>query len=110
MFVKTLAEKLGDQGIRAFSIDPGGMYGPRHTVGKKIDLSLAIRSGLQRHFTLEFQEMVARLQCSGGKSSAPVLVNTVDVTKQDWSTLMVNLLKSPPGVQSPKAPRLLSRA
>ncbi|RHZ65516.1 uncharacterized protein CDV56_108503 [Aspergillus thermomutatus] len=49
MFVKALAEKLGDQGIRVFSIDPG-----------------AVRSGLQRHFTPQFQEMVARLRASGG--------------------------------------------
>ena len=83
MFVKALAEKLGDQGIRTFSIDPGGMYSPRHAVGKKIDLLLAVRSGLQRHFTLEFQEMVARLRGSIGNSSAPVLVSTVDATEQD---------------------------
>jgi NAD(P)-dependent dehydrogenase (short-subunit alcohol dehydrogenase family) len=25
LFVKALAEKLGDQGIRVFSVDPGGM-------------------------------------------------------------------------------------
>ncbi|BCR90341.1 uncharacterized protein ACHE_60227S [Aspergillus chevalieri] len=49
MFVKALAERLGDQGIRTFSIDPG-----------------AVQSGLQRHFSSEFQEMVARLSNSGG--------------------------------------------
>ncbi|KAF4168137.1 hypothetical protein CNMCM6936_003245 [Aspergillus lentulus] len=49
MFVKSLAEKLGDQGIRVFSIDPG-----------------AVRSGLQRYFTPEFQEMVAGIMASGG--------------------------------------------
>ncbi|GFF95199.1 retinol dehydrogenase 14 [Aspergillus udagawae] len=49
LFVKALAEKLGDQGIRVFSIDPG-----------------AVQSGLQRHFTPEFQEMVAVLRASGG--------------------------------------------
>ncbi|GIC86362.1 uncharacterized protein Aud_002732 [Aspergillus udagawae] len=49
LFVNALAEKLGDQGIRVFSIDPG-----------------AAQSGLQRHFTPEFQEMVAGLRASGG--------------------------------------------
>ncbi|KAL5366532.1 hypothetical protein BJX96DRAFT_170006 [Aspergillus floccosus] len=49
LFVKALAKKLGDQGIRIFSIDPG-----------------AVRSGLQRHFTPEFQEMVSALRTSGG--------------------------------------------
>ncbi|KAF4172046.1 hypothetical protein CNMCM8694_008177 [Aspergillus lentulus] len=49
MFVKSLAEKLGNQGIRVFSIDPG-----------------AVSSGLQRHFTPEFQEMVAGIMASGG--------------------------------------------
>ncbi|GAM38948.1 short-chain oxidoreductase [Talaromyces pinophilus] len=49
MFVKALAQKLGDQGIRVFSIDPG-----------------AVRSGLQRHFTPELQEMVAKYRASGG--------------------------------------------
>ncbi|RHZ62618.1 hypothetical protein CDV55_104843 [Aspergillus turcosus] len=49
MFVKTLAEKLGDRGIRVFSIDPGAVW-----------------SGLQRHFTPEFHEMVAGLSASGG--------------------------------------------
>ncbi|KAF7133893.1 hypothetical protein CNMCM5793_005359 [Aspergillus hiratsukae] len=54
MFVKSLAEKLGDQGIRVFSVDPG-----------------AVCSGLQRHFTPEFHEMVAGLSASGGKFTAP---------------------------------------
>ncbi|KAF4218263.1 hypothetical protein CNMCM8980_005487 [Aspergillus fumigatiaffinis] len=49
MFVKSLAGKLRDQGIRVFSIDPG-----------------AVLSGLQRHFTPDFQEMVAGLTASGG--------------------------------------------
>ncbi|KAF7179471.1 hypothetical protein CNMCM7691_008404 [Aspergillus felis] len=48
LFVKALAEKLGDQGIRVFSIDPG-----------------AVESGLQRHFTPEFQQMVAGVMASG---------------------------------------------
>ncbi|KAF7174340.1 hypothetical protein CNMCM5623_006941 [Aspergillus felis] len=48
LFVKALAEKLGDQGIQVFSIDPG-----------------AVESGLQRHFTPEFQQMVAGVMASG---------------------------------------------
>ncbi|KAL3459000.1 hypothetical protein BJX64DRAFT_301610 [Aspergillus heterothallicus] len=49
MFAKALAAKLRGEGIRVFSIDPG-----------------AVRTGLQRHFTPEFQEMVAKLKTSGG--------------------------------------------
>ncbi|OJJ88354.1 uncharacterized protein ASPGLDRAFT_699898 [Aspergillus glaucus CBS 516.65] len=86
MLVKALAEKLGDQGIRTFSIDPG-----------------AVRSGLQRHFTLEFQEMVARLRGSSGlvdldgkpielppwstksEGAATIITGMIDPTIQDYN-------------------------
>ncbi|KAG2412389.1 hypothetical protein HFD88_009946 [Aspergillus terreus] len=65
LFVKALAEKLGDQGIRVFSVDPG-----------------AVRSGLQRHFTPDFQKMVAALRTSGGV----VDLDGRPVTIPPWTT------------------------
>lgn len=40
MFVKSLAEKLGDRGIRVFSIDPGGMLRSRHSSGEYLETDL----------------------------------------------------------------------
>ncbi|EHK40626.1 hypothetical protein TRIATDRAFT_320940 [Trichoderma atroviride IMI 206040] len=48
MFAKLLAEKLQGEDIRVFSIDPG-----------------AVASGLQRHFTPEFIDMIKALRESG---------------------------------------------
>ncbi|KAJ5243099.1 uncharacterized protein N7469_001426 [Penicillium citrinum] len=48
MFAKKLAEKLKGKGIRIFSIDPG-----------------AVQSGLQRHFTEDFQAQVSEMMKAG---------------------------------------------
>ncbi|KAJ5379120.1 Short-chain dehydrogenase/reductase SDR [Penicillium cosmopolitanum] len=48
MFAKKLAEKLKAKGIRVFSIDPG-----------------AVQSGLQRHFTEDFQAEVGEMMKTG---------------------------------------------
>ncbi|TQV97575.1 short-chain oxidoreductase [Cordyceps javanica] len=50
MFVKKLAQKLNDEKIRTYSVDPG-----------------AVRSGLQRHFTQETRAWIDDIRASGEK-------------------------------------------
>lgn len=64
MFAKLLAEKLKGEGIRVFSIDPGGAYKSFQLPCSRRLTSTAVATGLQRHFTGEFLEYVEKMRDS----------------------------------------------
>lgn len=68
MFVKELAERLKGQGVRTYSIDPGGMYLLLQLCVQKLIVA-AVRSGLQRHFTPEFKQQIEEWSKAGRKST-----------------------------------------
>jgi NAD(P)-dependent dehydrogenase (short-subunit alcohol dehydrogenase family) len=85
MFVKSLAEKLGDSGVRAFSIDPGGTSSIiPHNFVIYINFSFtAVQSGLLRHATPEFQKFIAEIKAAGGSCFLyTVYIQVADVIHQ----------------------------
>ena len=65
MFIKKLGEKLKAQQIRVFSVDPGGSLSiPYPTVEHSL-MFVAVRTGLQRHCSPEFEQQLAEWRKAG---------------------------------------------
>ncbi|KAL6911167.1 NAD(P)-binding protein [Trichoderma evansii] len=79
MFAKLLAEKLQGESIRVFSIDPG-----------------AVASGLQRHFTPEFIDMIRAIRKSGEPmrdlDGRPILLPPFTGTSEGAATLITAMI------------------
>jgi hypothetical protein len=67
MFAKRLGEKLKSQGIRVFSVDPGGMESSNISFNEVADFDIsAVVTGLQKHISAEFTARIEEWRASGG--------------------------------------------
>jgi NAD(P)-dependent dehydrogenase (short-subunit alcohol dehydrogenase family) len=87
MFAKRLGEKLKSQGIRVFSIDPGGMENSNILSNEVADFDiLAVVTGLQKHISAEFIAQIEEWRASGGTCGSLSLL----------AKLLLTLKQAPP--------------